>query len=114
MVARGSTMSFGPQLSKSENAMPSHKCQTRDNVVCTLQPWTLIFTITILIIALGVYQNSMLSTGCELGRHLYSPHFIDKEPDAQRGPWGHLKHQILLSICGRAECMAPGLPMAHG
>lgn len=50
---------------------------------CTLQPW---ITITLVVTILGIYYNSVLTTGCELGRHLYSPDFTDEEPEAPRGP----------------------------
>ena len=54
-----------------------------------------------MVLVLGIYCNSVLTTGYELGRHSYSPHFIEGEPEAQKGPWGLLKPQMHLSICGK-------------
>lgn len=67
-------------------------------MLCTLQLWMSIFTTSIMVTALDIYYNSVLTTGCELGRPLYSPHFIDEEPEAQRGPWNCLKPQTPLSV----------------
>lgn len=33
---------------------------------------------------LGIYYTSVRSTGCELGRHLYSPGFMDGDSGSQR------------------------------
>lgn len=52
-MAKGSPRSFGPQLSKSENAIPSCQHQTRDSMVYTLQTWMLIFTTSIMVIVFG-------------------------------------------------------------
>lgn len=49
---------------------------------------------------MGIYYNYVPTSGCELGRHLYSPHFIDEEPEAHRGPWSCLKPWTLLSTHG--------------
>ena len=72
-------------------------------MVCTLHPQTLIFTITMtMAVVSGIYYNSVPTTGCRLGRHLYSPRFMHESPEPQRGPWGGPKPRTPLSACGRA------------
>lgn len=108
MVAMGSPMRFGSQLSNSENAIPLlltlHK---RQHGLC-LAAMDAGFYVHSHGTVRGMYCNSVLITGCRLGGHLYSPDVMDGDSEAHRGSGvahslGHSSVSMALGCAGMSS-----------